>query len=257
MKKPVIRIISNLPRSGGTLLGRCIGCMNGITLLSEIHPNGSTFYNPLDQAREWYGMLDASEARGAASFGEAISLIHARTAERGSSLVIRDWAHLDYIGYPFLENPPFRSLLAEALSARFHVLETALIRHPADVWISLNKLPAMQGLPLDTFLRGYHNYVSQRINSSFIRYEDFTRNPDITMRTLCNMLELPFDSTFSEKWQDYDKVTGAVHGKARGSRLTCISPLPHHDIPEELRAALEGNDDYHASLSLLDYEIQQ
>ena len=40
MAKPIIRIIHNLARSGGTPICKCLGCMSDIVLLSEIEPNG-------------------------------------------------------------------------------------------------------------------------------------------------------------------------------------------------------------------------
>ena|GEM_PF-4627496 len=44
-----LRIIHQLARSGGTLLNRCLGCMPGILMLSEIHPHMG---NQLDQEDE-------------------------------------------------------------------------------------------------------------------------------------------------------------------------------------------------------------
>ena len=35
-----IRIIHNLPRSGGTIINKAISAQKDIVLLSEIHPNG-------------------------------------------------------------------------------------------------------------------------------------------------------------------------------------------------------------------------
>jgi len=36
--KPRIRLLHQLGRSGGTLISRCLGSMQGVVLLSEIHP---------------------------------------------------------------------------------------------------------------------------------------------------------------------------------------------------------------------------
>jgi hypothetical protein len=47
MDNPKIGILDNLGRSGGTLIGKCIGCMKHVALLSEIHPLGELIYqNP-------------------------------------------------------------------------------------------------------------------------------------------------------------------------------------------------------------------
>ncbi len=44
---PVVRLVHHLARSGGTLISRCLGCMSGVLLLSEIHPLGTRHFNPL------------------------------------------------------------------------------------------------------------------------------------------------------------------------------------------------------------------
>jgi hypothetical protein len=111
----------------------------------------------------------------------------------------------------------------------------------------------MQGLTLASFLHGYHRYARHCVTGKPLKYEEFTRQPVHVMRELCRVLELPFDRTFTEKWRGYDKITGAILGKARGSHLQQITPLPHHVISADLRRQLEGNKDYLASLELLGY----
>ena len=253
MKKPVIRIISNLPRSGGTLLGRCVGCMDNITLLSEIHPLGSKFYNLLNQASAWHGLISREEREAHYRFIDAVQLVFERAAQKSSCLVIRDWAHLDYISSAFVANPPYRSLLVESLSNRFDIRQIFLVRHPADIWASLARLPSSQGITLETYLHGFHLYARQCVAGESLKYEEFTRKPEHCMRELCHVLGLPFDRYFIDKWQAYDKITGAVFGKARGSHLKRITPLPHHKIPEQLHMQLEANEDYQASIDLLGY----
>lgn len=255
MDKPAIRVISNLPRSGGTLLARCVGSMDGITLLSEIHPLGCQIYNPLNQACEWHGLLAKKELIGSQyRFLDAIQLIFERSQKNESDVVIRDWAHLDFIGYPFLDSPSYHSALVEALSKRFRVLEVSLTRHPVDLWMSLEKLPIMRNLPVEVYLEGYRKYAEKCITGYFLKYEDFTRRPEDRLQWLCEILQLPFDKQFSRKWANYDKITGAVLGKARGSGLNKIKPLPHHELPDKLYNSFALNPDYQRSLELLNYQ---
>ena len=37
----IIRLIHNLPRSGGTIISKCISAQKDVVLLSEIHPDGN------------------------------------------------------------------------------------------------------------------------------------------------------------------------------------------------------------------------
>jgi hypothetical protein len=59
--RPSIRLWHNLARSGSTMIGRCLGCMKGVCLLSEIHPLGARFINPFGQANEWFGLFSPED----------------------------------------------------------------------------------------------------------------------------------------------------------------------------------------------------
>ena len=97
--QPVVRVLHQMARSGGTVICRCLASMRGVVLLSEIHPRGLRMFDPLQQAHEWYGLLNEKDIRAARAgqlgFRNAIALVHRCCAERGLVLVIRDWSHLD------------------------------------------------------------------------------------------------------------------------------------------------------------------
>ena len=140
MSKPSIRVFTGLARAGGTLVSRCLGAMDNIVLLSEIHPHGTHMFNPLAQAHDWYGLVKPEETRRQYDFIESIQLIEQRCRTAGKTLVIRDWAHLDFIGRPFVNNPPYKLLLTEALAPVFDIVQFALVRHPIDQWVSPSRL---------------------------------------------------------------------------------------------------------------------
>ena len=108
MEKPPLRVMCNLPRVGGTIIGKCLGCMRNIVLLSEIHPAGSRQYNPLIQAQEWHNLITAADLHNKQfPFAEAIGLINERSVASGKKLVIRDWAYLDYFHTPWTGKPTY------------------------------------------------------------------------------------------------------------------------------------------------------
>jgi len=83
--------------------------MDGMCLLSEISPLGASHFNPLRQAADWYGLVQADEVRelpDEQAFRDAIIQISHRATERGLTLLIRDWSHLDWVGFPFVQTPP-------------------------------------------------------------------------------------------------------------------------------------------------------
>src|SRR5512145_1245226 len=77
--RPPLRLLHHMARSGGTLISKCLGCMSGVVLLSEIHPLGTNHFNPLLQAQRWYGLLSTQDlidlkGRGRIGFADAIEL---------------------------------------------------------------------------------------------------------------------------------------------------------------------------------------
>jgi len=254
MNKPRIHILSNLARAGGTLVSRCLGAMDNTVLLSEIHPLGTQIFNPLAQAHDWYDLLSPEETSGQVDFIEAIQLIEQRCQASCKTLVIRDWAHLDFIGRPFIKTPTYRLQLTETLSPAFNVVQFALVRHPVDQWISTSSLNIMQGqLELDMFLAGYRRFAEQAVKSGFMRFEDFTREPHAQTHRLCQHLKISYDPGFIDHWQSNTRVTGDVSKTSRGSRMNEIRPLRQHAVSNSLMARFRNNSDYRQAIKLLGY----
>lgn len=235
--RPKLRIIHHMARTGGTVISRCLASMQSIVLLSEIHPLGTRRINPLHQAHAWYGLLNSTElesARGGQlNFLEAIQLISLRCSEQGKTLVLRDWSHLDYTGVPFTQ-PGYRSLLAESLQSSFTLVRFSSVRHPLDQWLSLAQLPFRDRLGPTRFLRGASRFAESAVETGFIRFEDFTRDNDRTLRQLCTGLELEFDPEYRDRWPAYTNITGDVFPGRAGASIT---PLPRRamDAAEKRR----------------------
>lgn len=253
--KPKIRLLHHLARTGGTVISKCLGCMTGVMLLSEIHPSGARFgsMGPLRQACDWFALLTPAEVDQGRStpFADMIALIHRRCAERGQQLVIRDWTHLDFLGVPFVPRPSYQLGLVRALEPTFTILGTATVRHPIDQFLSLRRLKLMQGvLDLGGFLRGYHRFAAVCRAIGFVRYEDFVLDPQGAMRTLCDRLALAYDPGFSARWAGYDKITGEVGAAATSG---AIGRRPRESVEPGLIDAFAANADYRRALALLGY----
>jgi hypothetical protein len=264
LEKLPVRIFHNLARAGGTLVCKCLGCMNKTVLLSEIHPLGTENFNPVKQAHEWHNLLTSEDistlkAEKDIDFVDAVRLVATRCAETGQNLVIRDWAHLDFMAVPFLEQPSYRMLLPEVLAPAFEVIQLALVRHPVDQWLSLSKLGLMRGrLTLEMFLRGYLKFAEHSAGIGFVRYEDFTAEPVWQMKIICEKLRLEFDENFLQKWYDYNRITGDTSGISRGSKLRQIQPLPRPPVSPELLQKFRQSDDYWQAMKLLGYsDVEQ
>lgn len=257
-----LRMIHNMARSGSTIMCKCLGCMEGVVLLSEIHPRAGNFFNPLVQAKEWYGLLTQSEVdglqkQGTENFTKAIELIEQRCRARGDILVLRDWAHLDYTGHPFI-TPAYSPLLYTELVKCFDIIRISTTRDPITQWQSLSQLGVMQAplqsgeFDLDQFLLGYRRYAELCVETGFIRYEDFLRKPDLPMRKLCDHLQIKYDPGFTKKWAGFNTITGDINNTRSSDK---IKKPPGQFVEPAIRKKFLANADYHRACKLLGYDV--
>jgi len=254
-----MRIVRNLARSGGTLIGKCIGSMDAVTLISEIHPADLRTTKPMMQAKDWFGLIGPKDiARWKLrppTVLQFVSLCDARAQAKNQTLVLRDWSHLDYIGVPFAK-PTYGFALAEALSPAYDIRSTVTTRHPIDQYLSLMQLHAVAPkLTFEHYCLGCHRFARHAADHGFHRYEDFTQDPDAVLQQICAELELPFDPTYRDKWHAYTTITGDTTPMVgRGSQKTEIVPLPRKGINESLAERFRANADYQAACQLLGYD---
>lgn len=253
-----IRILHHMARSGGTIISKCLGCMKNIALLSEINPRGLDYINPLSQAYEWYGLLNDDDIkliqeRGGIGFVAGLALINRRCTEKGNTLLIRDWSHLDFTGWPHLTDPTFRLATADALASRLEVINTTTVRHPIDQWLSFTKSQSWtnSNMPLADYLLGYRNFSEYANKIGFIRYEDFTLQPDAALSLLCNRLDIPYDDAYQARWAENQHITTAPGKRDGGSTIT---PRPRPYTDPQLIEDFNNNRDYHIAIDLLGYE---
>jgi len=254
--KPKLRIFSNLARTGGTLVSRCLGSMERIALLSEIHPFGSQVsdtFNILSQARKWYQVPD-KEVLGNKryNFNEITRLIAEALEEKGLQLIIRDWVHVDFMAVPFLEQPYYHSRLVEFLEKDFDIVQFHLVRHPVPQWFSTDKLAIIHGrLSLEQYLEGHYRYAELCRQNGFIRYEDFTVEPERIMQIICDALQVDYDPEFLRNWSDYIHVTG---DDIKRTSQTHIRPARLPAVDADLYDQLHRCEYYQRTLDLLGYD---
>ena len=244
-----------MARTGGTVICRCLASMKDVVLLSEIHPAGMQMFNPLQQAHDWYGLLDPEEKaqarRGEFGFLEAVQLIWQRCESANRVLVLRDWSHLDYTGVPFTM-PSFRSALADTLSAAFEVVRFSTVRHPLDQWLSLSLSKVYrEQLGAVKFLRGARRFAESAVETGFVRFEDFTRNPDRGLRDICTALQLEFDPGYATRWMHHVNITGDVFPGRAGDRIT---PLPRQAVNPGTESRFRSMANYAETVALLGYQ---
>jgi protein O-GlcNAc transferase len=265
--KPTIRILHHMARSGGTIIARCLGSMQRVTLLSEVSPVpyraitpatiGSCLqFHPIVQAYKWHELFTVEEAemlsvQTSLDYATLIELVHQRCAERGQTLLLRDWSHADFTAHPPFPEPTYKLSIVEALQDRFHIRHTASVRHPIDQWLSLRRLAVIDGhVSLKQFLSGYRRFAEKCVEMEFVRYDDLVNSPTTEIQKLCDRLDLRYDPNFETEWVNYSKVTGDMN---QNRAETAIKKLPRRDFEIELLQQCESSADYWKSLELLGF----
>ncbi|MGB7346530.1 MAG: hypothetical protein WBD20_20080, partial [Pirellulaceae bacterium] len=263
-----MQLIHHLARTGGTLLARCLGSMDGVCLLSEISPTGTAQFNPLRQAADWYGLISDDEicdlpGDDPAAFAQAMNLIASRANENGLSLIVRDWSHLDWVGFPFV-SPPMKSSWsdlgriategdggdASRDSAELFSPAIATVRHPIDQYRSTRRLPMLgEAWDDDAFWRGTRAFAESIQQMPWFRYEDFLAAPATTLQQMCDAMSVRYDPAWQQRWADYDKVTGDGINRSR----TQIRPVERKPLERGFWRELKGNSNLFATLDLLGY----
>lgn len=256
--KPTLRLLHNISRYGGKLISSCLQSMAETVVLHEIHPQGTNHANPIDQACQ-YGLLTEEDIKAFReedlkfNFPQAMEYVRMRAEKAGKTLIVRDWAHLDFVAVPFLPIPSNRLGLRDMLIRDFNLRSLCLVRHPLDAYLSLRRLPIMQrNLSAEFFLHGARRYAEIAGEIGFVRFEDFIDNPDDILKKICEHLEMSFDATYMERWHDY-RYAETDACMTRGTNIGCIEKLPRPPFEPELLETFRANDDYHAILDLLDY----
>jgi len=242
--------------------------MKGVVLLSEIHPQGpalahQTFVKEFArhfiarfQASVWHQLLETPAEFNSFSltpeqFLEDMKAISTAVAGAGQSLVLRDWSHLDFIGYPF-QAPSYSDRLCSLMSHHFELKHVCLIRHPIDQWLSMSKMYVFKDIQLEPFLYGYLSFLQANHSHEFIKYEDFTVDPEAALQHLSHTLELAYDPDWCTNWSGYNRVTGDVG--ARNRDIECICKKTYEHVEDALLNALECSARYQEILALTHYQ---
>ena len=231
--------------------------MQGVVLLSEINPNGVESINPLRQAADWFDLIPKSDIRHLRNgdeddFRMVIRQMYQKVSDRDETLILRDWSHVDFVGFPFNDQPSRELELAKSLSPEFDVLNIASVRNPIDQYLSMKKLTLLNhSWNEGAVWQGIRAFAEQIQDLYWFRYEDFLNNPDKALQDVCNAWEIPFDPSYRDQWYEYVKVTGDRPPLGRRE----IRPNPDRIVPETVWGELVGNPDVVTAFDLLGYPL--
>ncbi len=230
--------------------------MDDIRLLSEIHPQGrrNRHFSAVNQYQTWYRDIGISDFT-TVPFLEGIAKIYADCQQQNKPLVLRDWAHIDFVGPPSTKPPQFKLTLDLTLGEIYTLDHVVVVRHPMETWRSLEKMSVIidNNITATDFFQGYRRFLAEVSDFPKIRYEDFTANPAEQMEKLCGHLQVSYDADFQQKWSHYRNITGDMWNNSRASGDNTIRSFPIRPIPPALESLVNDSEDYAEILRLLNY----
>ena len=102
---------------------------------------------------------------------------------------------------------------------------------------------------LNYFLEGYRKFSECAGQIGFIKYEDFCSDPDSKLSHICDVLDIPFDKDYTQRWKFYKRL-----GSDTDEPVQEIRPLQPPQISSVVTEKFESNFDYWPTLKLLGSE---
>ena len=213
-------------RSGGTLINRCLGCVSGNLVLSEVNPMGS-IATVESQARDWLGLVPVQEYEKFSNmaYGAKVSLLADAAIASKKRLILRDWSTLNFLdgiywGYFF----PSGVLEQDFYLERYGLQRNSAVvsRRAAGVYESLRRsFEHLRELSVDDFGSAYLAYAQAVSSFPVIHFEEFCDAPVPVFRRLCNTLHCNFSDEFVTAFSRFVNCTGdnnlvvtSRHGRA-------------------------------------------
>lgn len=248
-----IRTVHHLACTGGTLFAKCIASMPNVQLLSEVEPlDSQAFANPerfaptdlLRLAR--MGSTAVPDSLLVDVFLAGLEPLWRHATWIGRRLVLRDHSHGHFC---FGEMQPDRPTLREIVSRSFELRSIVLVRHPVASFLSLRENGWLHFSPasVDEYSARYQKFLDRHADIPWIRYEDFVESPQLTMKTACQALTIPYHADFAEVFGAH-RLSGDS-GRS-GDIIAAREPRP---VPPELGAACRDSESLKSLCERLGY----
>jgi hypothetical protein len=217
-------------RSGGTLLNRILGSLKDVIVLSEVNPWGS-FKPMLEQAQEWFRLINAEEKRGLESrtFAQQIGELQKRATGQGKKIIIRDWSTANFMkGLVRDRKPSYRLETMIELGRSFSLKPLVLMRDPYSTWKSnIENFGQYFDLSPQKFFCEYGKYLASVEALPRIKLEEFTSFPANYMEWICEYWNLPYIKECLTNFYHFAHCTGdntLAKPIARGVGIQAVSP---------------------------------
>lgn len=255
-----IPLIYAYPRSGGTLVNRCLGSISGNLVLSEVNPLASVV-SLAEQANNWLNLLSDEQLEEfvSKSYPEQIYFLATQAKASNHHLVIRDWTAANFIDDPANDKILTPSLLLEQDLYLSHYglirLPIVIVRRAADVYDSINRTFTHLNRGIECFGETYLTYAQTVCHYPIFHYEQICQDPITQIRLICETLEINYDANFINQFYKFDKCTGDnnLNQSSRGGTLREIKLLSSNLESQDYKIA-NNDENCRKADQLLGYE---
>lgn len=254
LQKPPVRVIQHLSCTGGTLISKCLAAMPNVSLLSEVNPLSPLIVDEVNRfapadltylaAKSKFPRMDELSGN---IFRAGINATLEHLLSLGRYLVIREHSHSDFlVGETTRDFCTVRELLKEEHS----ILSVLTVRHPVDSYLSLLNNEWMRFSPttFDEYCRRYLLFIGYNEEIPKKKYEDFVIDPMKEMKSICEILNLPFNEDFQDLYDLF------IFSGDSGRTSPVISKRKRRKISGELREEIEKSSRYFELCEELGYE---
>ena len=248
----MIRTVHHFACTGGTVISKCLAAMPKVALISEVNPMNrfaKDFQptNPLRLLERSYRNFTLDEIQE--NFLIQIRQVMKICGKDDVNLVIRDYSHTDFC---IQSSPTDMRPIVDFLGAEYALAQVVTVRHLLDSHLGLLVAgweKRFAPSTLEEYARRYMFFLDSYEGIEVMKYEDFTRDPDVFMAHMCDLLEVLCSSEYIVRFGDI-KLSGDSGRKSIGE----ISPRQRRELPVGLIDEIGASKTYPQLLERMGYE---
>ena len=137
---------------------------------------------------------------------------------------MRSHSHVDFFCGGLAAEEP---MVSRCLRPKAELLELVTVRHPLDSWLSMQRMmwhEHFAGSDFSHFCKRAIKMLEACENIPWVRYEEFSLNPEAVMDVICKILKLENRSGY---WGEVDANIKLSGDSGRSSETIGIRRRPH------------------------------
>lgn len=243
-----IPVFYSFARSGGTLVNQLLGVHPQCLVLSEVNPAAS-FKPVAEQAVDWLELASPTEANELARmpYRRQIALLRERAAQKGKTLVIRDWVTVNFLPDTAEGVEPSGRLEQNLYLEGAGLEPTPMVvtRKAAAIYKSIvTNFDQLRNLAIDAFVDAYLAYARAVAAFPHVHLESLRASPEAGVAKIIGHFQLDPAAApaMLRDFHGFRKCTGNTTLQGRGGSAEARIVLPPEDSPAAAHPALAEAD---------------